>query len=141
VAVPRAALSVQPIVEIYVIAELNFATFDLNLMRILDALLREGSTVQAGRRLNMSQSAVSGALARLRYALGDELFVRQGNRLVPTAYAKAIELPLREELDRLAVLFARSTAFDPATAEGTFRITASDFFAEMLMPPLADLLR
>lgn len=120
---------------------MNFATFDLNLTRILDALLREGSTVQAGKRLNMSQSAVSGALARLRHALGDELFVRQGNRLVPTAYAKAIELPLREELDRLAVLFAPPTTFDPATAEGTFRITASDFFAEMLMPPLADLLR
>lgn len=120
---------------------MNFATFDLNLMRVLDALLREGSTVQAGRRLNMSQSAVSGALSRLRYALGDELFVRHGNRLVPTAYAKRIELPLREELDRLAALFAPPATFDPATAEDTFRITASDFFAEMLMPPLADLLR
>jgi DNA-binding transcriptional LysR family regulator len=120
---------------------MNFATFDLNLLRVLDALLREGSTVRAGRRLNLSQSAVSGALARLRHALGDELFVRQGNRLVPTVYAKRIEPPLREELDRLAVLLAPPTAFDPATAEGTFRITASDFFAEMLMPPLADLLR
>jgi len=119
----------------------NFATFDLNLMRVLDALLREGSTVQAGRRLNMSQSAVSGALGRLRHALGDELFVRHGNRLVPTAYAERIEMPLREELDRLAALFAPPTEFDPASAEGTFRITASDFFAEMLMPPLADLLR
>lgn len=120
---------------------MNFATFDLNLMRVLDAILREGSTVQAGKRLNMSQSAVSGALARLRHALGDELFVRHGNHLVPTDYARSIELPLREELDRLAILLAPPSTFDPATAEGTFRITASDFFAEMLMPPLADLLR
>nr|WP_153441011.1 LysR family transcriptional regulator [Sinorhizobium terangae] len=110
-------------------------------MRVLDAILREGSTVQAGKRLNMSQSAVSGALARLRHALKDELFVRHGNRLVPTDYARSIELPLREELDRLAVLFAPPSTFDPTTAEGTFRITASDFFAEMLMPALADLLR
>jgi DNA-binding transcriptional LysR family regulator len=124
-----------------VIVKTNFAAFDLNLMRVLDAILREGSTVQAGKRLNMSQSAVSGALARLRHALGDELFVRHGNRLVPTDYAKSIELPLREELDRLAFLFAPPSAFDPTMAEGTFRITASDFFAEMLMPPLADLLR
>lgn len=120
---------------------MNFATFDLNLMRVLDAVLREGSTVQAGKRLNMSQSAVSGALARLRHALGDELFVRHGNRLVPTDYASSLELPLREELDRLSVLFSPPSTFDPATAEGMFRITASDFFAEMLMPPLADLLR
>jgi len=120
---------------------MNFATFDLNLMRVLDAILREGSTVQAGKRLNMSQSAVSGALGRLRHSLGDELFVRHGNRLVPTDYAKSVELPLREELDRLAAILAPPSTFDPATAEGTFRITASDFFAEMLMPPLADLLR
>ncbi|WP_331374426.1 LysR family transcriptional regulator [Sinorhizobium chiapasense] len=110
-------------------------------MRVLDAILREGSTVHAGKRLNMSQSAVSGALARLRHALKDELFVRHGNRLVPTDYAKSIELPLREELDRIAALLAPARTFDPAAAEGTFRITASDFFAEMLMPALADLLR
>ncbi|MBP2238502.1 DNA-binding transcriptional LysR family regulator [Sinorhizobium kostiense] len=120
---------------------MNFATFDLNLMRVLDAILREGSTVQAGKRLNMSQSAVSGALGRLRHSLGDELLVRHGNRLVPTDYARSIELPLREELDRIAAILAPPSTFDPATAEGTFRITASDFFAEMLMPPLADLLR
>jgi DNA-binding transcriptional LysR family regulator len=120
---------------------MNFATLDLNLLRVLDALLRDGSTVRAGRRLNLSQSAVSGALSRLRHALGDELFVRQGNRLVPTAYAGRVEVPLRETLDRLAAILAPPVDFDPAAADGTFRITASDFFAEMLMPPLADLLR
>ena len=61
---------------------MNFATFDLNLLRVLDALFREGSTVKAGERLAMSQSAVSGALSRLRHALGDPLFVRQGYRLL-----------------------------------------------------------
>lgn len=120
---------------------MNFATFDLNLMRVLDAVLRDGSTVAAGQRLGLSQSAVSSALARLRHALGDDLFVRRGNRLVPTDYARSIALPLREELDRIEALFAAPRAFDPGAAQGTFRITASDFFAEMLMPQLGDLLR
>lgn len=119
---------------------MNFATFDLNLLRVLDALFREGSTVKAGKRLSMSQSAVSGALSRLRHALGDPLFVRQGNRLVATEYAAALEEPVREELGRLERTLTPPTAFDPGTATGTFRIAASDFFAELLMPPLGDLL-
>lgn len=122
------------------IDQVNFATFDLNLLRVLDALFREGSTVKAGERLAMSQSAVSGALSRLRHALDDRLFVRQGNRLVATDYAAALKEPLREELERLEALLASPVAFDPRTAIGTFRIAASDFFAELLMPPLGDLL-
>lgn len=120
---------------------MNFATLDLNLLRVLDALFREGSTVKAADRLAMSQSAVSGALSRLRHALNDPLFVRQGNRLVATDYAAAIETGLREELSRLETLLAPPATFDPQTAEGTFRIAASDFFAELLMPPLGDLLQ
>lgn len=116
----------------------NFATFDLNLLRVLDALLRDGSTVRAGERLGLSQSAVSGALGRLRHSLGDPLFVRQGNRLVPTAFAEAVAMPLRIELDRLEAMLAPSRNFDPAAAEGSFKITGADFFAEMLMPALAD---
>lgn len=120
---------------------MNFATLDLNLLRVLDALFREGSTVKAADGLAMSQSAVSGALSRLRHALGDQLFIRQGNRLVATDYAAGLEAGLREELERLEALLAPSAVFAPQTAEGTFRIAASDFFAELLMPPLADLLR
>lgn len=120
---------------------MNFATLDLNLLRVLDALFREGSTVKAADRLAMSQSAVSGALSRLRHALGDPLFVRQGNRLVATDYAARLEAGLRDELERLEALLAPATVFDPRSAEGTFRIAASDFFAELLMPPLGDLLQ
>ena len=120
---------------------MNFATLDLNLLRVLDALFREGSTVRAAKRLAMSQSAVSGALSRLRHALGDQLFIRQGNRLVATDYAAGLEAGLRDELVRLEALLAPPTLFDPRTAEGTFRIAASDFFAELLMPPLGDLLQ
>lgn len=120
---------------------MNFATFDLNLLRVLDAVFREGSTVKAADRLGLSQSAVSGGLSRLRHALGDPLFVRQGNRLVATDYAAGLKEPLRQELERIETMLSPPAAFDPGTATGTFRIAASDFFAELLMPPLGDLLQ
>ena len=119
---------------------MNFATFDLNLLRVLDAIFREGSTVKAAARLGLSQSAVSGSLSRLRHALGDPLFVRQGNRLVATDYAAGLNERVRQELERIETMLSPPAQFDPRTAEGTFRIAASDFFAEMLMPPLGDLL-
>lgn len=106
----------------------NFVTFDLNLLRVLDALLREGSTVKAGNRLGMSQPAVSSALSRLRHSLGDELFLRQGQGILPTDYARSLATPLREQLDRLEALLTGPGGFDPATAELIFRIAGSDFF-------------
>lgn len=119
---------------------MNFATFDLNLLRVLDALFREGSTVKAGSRLGLSQSAVSSALSRLRLALNDPMFVRQGNTLVATAYADGIRQDLHEELNRIEALLSPPDVFDPTVAEGNFKIAASDFFAEMLMPRLGDFL-
>ena len=117
--------------------KVNLLTFDLNLLLVLDALLHEGSTVKAGARLGMSQSAVSGALARLRHALTDELFLRRGQGLVPTDYAQSLAIPLRAELDRLEALLSGPKAFDPASAALSFRLAGSDFFAEMLMPRLS----
>lgn len=116
---------------------MNFANFDLNLLKVLDALFQEGSTIKAAERLHMSQSAVSGALSRLRYSLKDDLFVRQGNRLVATDYARAIELGVRLELERLEELLVPLKPFNPAEAQGRFVIGASDYFAELLMPSLA----
>lgn len=133
-------LSVKTHSLIKVIGQVNFATFDLNLLRVLDALLGEGSTVKAANRLNMSQSAVSGALARLRDTLGDPLFVRHGNRLVPTEFASGLALPLRQQLDGIQALLSPARTFDPSTATGSFRIAATDFFAELLMPDLARVL-
>ena len=69
---------------------MNFAALDLNLLRVFDAMMLEGSTVAAGERIGLSQPAVSSALGRLRHVTGDALFVRDGNRMVPTA--RALEL-------------------------------------------------
>lgn len=125
---------------IKVIDTVNFANFDLNLLRVLDAVLQERSTTKAGQRLGLSQSAVSNALSRLRHGIGDELFIRRGNQLVPTDFAASLQDELCGELNRLERLLTVNDTFDPEQAEGTFKISGSDFFAELLMPPLGDLL-
>ena len=117
---------------------MNLSSFDLNLLRVLDALHREGSTVKAGARIGLSQPAVSAALGRLRAALGDELFFRSGQKLEPTDYAKSLEFPLRDILDSIEAMFETPKRFDPQTATQSFKISGSDFFAEMLMPSLAE---
>ena len=81
---------------------------------------------------------VSAALGRLRLSLGDPLFVRHGQRMVATDYARSLARPLREVLDRLEALLSGPEAFDPFEATQVFRISGSDFFAEMLMPQLAE---
>ena len=116
----------------------NLSTFDLNLLRVLDALLIEHSTVKAGERLGLSQPAVSGALKRLRLSLGDELFFRSGQKLEATEFALSLQNPLNDIMSRVEALIRAPDAFDPAISEHTFRISGSDFFAEMLMPALAE---
>jgi len=118
------------------IHEMNISGIDLNLLRVLDALLREGSVTRAADRIGLSQPATSAALGRLRHALGDPLFVRHGQGLTPTDHARSLEIPLRDILERTAALIAGPTSFDPARAVGNFRIGGSDFFAELLMPQL-----
>ncbi|KNG94046.1 LysR family transcriptional regulator [Pseudaestuariivita atlantica] len=117
---------------------MNFSAFDLNLLRVFDALLRERSTTRAGQRIGLSQPAVSAALGRLRTALGDEVFVRRGQGLEPTAYALDVAADLHSLMEQLEALL-HAPGFDAANATDTFRMAGIDFFAEMLMPRLAQL--
>ena len=115
----------------------NFKTFDLNLLRVLDALLQEGSTVAAARRIGLTQPAVSAALARLRNALGDPLYIRLGRRLEPTRFALDLKQPLHDRLAEIELLLSAPARFDPRTAALNFRLSGSDYFAEILLPDLA----
>ena len=119
----------------------NLRNFDLNLLRVLNALLEDHSTVRAGERLGLSQPAVSAALGRLRKALGDELFFRRGKALEPTHYALTLKDDLQQTLERIETLIQGPDDFDPTTSDAGFRISGSDFFAELLMPRLADRLQ
>lgn len=117
---------------------MNLKNFDLNLLKVLDALLSTGSTTEAADRVGLSQPAVSAALERLRHALDDPLLIREGRRMVATDYAQSLRDPLRRLLDETQALLAGPDRFDPARAQVSFKISASDFMADMLMPQLAD---
>ncbi|WP_455884897.1 LysR family transcriptional regulator [Pseudomonas spelaei] len=109
---------------------------DLNLLITLDVLLAEGSVAGAARRLGLSASAMSRALARLRETTGDPLLVRAGRGLVATPRAMA----LREQVSRLvqeAQAVLRSTqSLDMAQVERTFTLRTSEEFVELIGPAL-----
>lgn len=116
---------------------MNFTTLDLNLLRVFDALYSEQSATRAGKRLGLSQPAVSAALNRLRQVVGDRLFVRQGSRMVPTTKALALHDPVRQALASVEQALTGIASFDPSQAERTLRLFGSDYFAEVLMPRLS----
>ncbi|MSU89202.1 LysR family transcriptional regulator [Rhodobacteraceae bacterium 2CG4] len=117
---------------------MNWAAVDLNLLRVFDAMMLELNTTRAGDRIGLSQPAVSAAIGRLRHITGDALFVREGNRMVPTARAQQLADPIRTALRQIEDALATVAGFDPATATHVFRILGSDYFSTLLMPPLAD---
>jgi DNA-binding transcriptional LysR family regulator len=119
---------------------MNFRAFDLNLLRVLDAMLSPRNTTRVGETVGLSQPAVSSALRRLRDILGDPLFVREGNLLVPTGFALSLQVPVRAALESLEHALSGGGSFDPSRSQRSFVIGASDYFHEMLMPQLADLL-
>ena len=96
--------------------------FDLNLLGVFEAIYARSSVTHAARHLNLSQSAVSHALARLRRELGDELFVRVDGRMVPTALATTIIDPVRSALRGLEMAVGAAPPVDPASSARLFRI-------------------
>ncbi len=100
----------------------RIAQFDLNLLEVFEAIYSEGGVSRAARHLNLSQPAVSHSLAKLRQAFGDELFVREGNRLVPTSMARDIIGPIREALRNFGFALSNAMTFDPAQSNRQFRI-------------------
>ena len=108
-------------------------SFDLNLLRVFDALYEERSVGRAAQRLALTQSAVSHALARLRHALEDDLFVRTGAGMRPTERAFALASPIREVLVRIEAAIGPEP-FDPAKAEHRFVVAANDLITLLLLP-------
>ncbi len=107
---------------------------DLNLLLAFDALVRHRSVTQAANELAMSASALSHALARLRDALGDELFVRVGNTMRPTAAAEAMMRPVGDALALLQAGLAPARRFDPAVSDRSFTFAATDYTAFAILP-------
>jgi DNA-binding transcriptional LysR family regulator len=114
----------------------HIALLDLNLLRVLDVVLEERSVTRAGARLDLTQSAVSHALGRLRHALGDDLFQRTAQGLQPTPRAIEIAPALHAALGRLQGAL-EPIEFDPATSDRSFRVVADASACALLIPGLA----
>jgi len=115
---------------------MNIREFDLNLLVVFDAVLGEGSISRAAARLDLSQPAVSNALARLRKATGDRLFVRLGNGVAPTPYAASIAEPIRAALAAIGASLAGRQEFDAATSQRDFAIHITDLGEAYFLPRL-----
>lgn len=109
---------------------------DLNLLLTLDVLLTECNVARAARRLHLSPSAMSRALARLRDTTGDPLLVRAGRGLVPTPRAQE----LREQVSRLVQeaqgVLRPAELLDPSRLSRHFTLRTSDGFVEYFGPAL-----
>jgi len=107
---------------------------DLNLLLVFDAMVRHRSVAAAAEELSISASALSHALARLRDALGDELFVRIGNEMRPTAAAERMMRPIGDALGLLHEGLAPASRFDAAESDRTFVFAATDYTAFAILP-------
>ena len=112
---------------------MDFNGLDLNLIVALDALIAEKSVSRAGERLHLSQSATSGALARLREAFHDPLLVQVGRKMKLTPRGEGLIQPVRDFLVRAETILNSSPAFDPATSTRKFRLMMSDYVQTVVM--------
>ncbi len=118
----------------------DIRTLDLNLLRVLDALLDERSVTRAAERLGFTQPAVSGMLTRLRESFDDPMFVRTQRGIVPTLRATELAGPVKQVLSDIESLLQPSD-FDPARAAFTVTIAATDYALQAVVVPFLAKLR
>jgi DNA-binding transcriptional LysR family regulator len=109
---------------------------DLNLLVTLDVLLAEGSVARAARRLRLSPSAMSRALARLRATTGDPLLVRAGRGLVPTPRALELREPVAQLVQDAEAVLRPAQKLDLGQLVRTFTLRTSEGFVENFGPAL-----
>lgn len=112
----------------------DMARFDLNLLVALNALLSEKSVTRAAASIHVSQPTMSGMLARLREQLGDALLVKVGDRLELTSRAIDLSPRVRQLMLSVDDLARPAPPFNPAEADRRFRIMASDYGLQFVLP-------
>lgn len=115
--------------------KVDIGGIDLNLLKLFDALLKEGSVTGAGARLGLSQPAASRGLARLRRLMNDRILVRTANGWELTQRALALSASVTKLLDDARAIVAPSE-FHPSTASGQFTVATADHLALLLIPEL-----
>lgn len=115
---------------------MHFHGLDLNLLVALDRLLDERSVTRAAERTHVTQSAMSGALNRLRDYFDDELLVQVGRRLLPTPLAESLVEPVRNIVRSVEATIHLRPEFDPTTSDRRFQLLMSDYVEMVLMTAL-----
>ncbi|MCT2182774.1 LysR family transcriptional regulator [Brevibacterium casei] len=110
---------------------------DLNLLVVFQALMQEGSVTRAGYKLNLSQSAVSAALGRLRKLFDDPLFERTRGGMAPTAKALSLSVSLGPSLSNIASVILEEAEFEPWQSSRTFHLAMSDDIEALFGPWIA----
>lgn len=110
---------------------------DLNLLIALRALLEEANVTRAGERVNMSQSSMSSALARLRTQFGDELLVRVGRDYELTPLGQLLLPQLQRTLPLIQKALLSESDFDASKSQRSYRLMMSDYAATELSPVFA----
>ncbi len=119
----------------------DLRSFDLNLLVAFDALMEERTVTRAATRLKVQQPAMSHSLSTLRVLLQDELFVRVGQVMQPTARARALAPRIRLALQQMQDVLRAEDSFDPETQDRIFRLGFSSELELLLMPDLTAELR
>jgi LysR family transcriptional regulator, nod-box dependent transcriptional activator len=115
---------------------MRYKGLDVNLLQALVVLIDLRNVSHAARQLNLSQPALSAALARLRTYFKDPLLQSDGKRLIPTPFLQQIEPSMRLVLAEVDSIINNSAQFDPAVSARHFRIVISDFLASVTLPSL-----
>jgi DNA-binding transcriptional LysR family regulator len=112
---------------------MRYRRLDLNLLVALDALLTEKSVTRAAAKLNITQPAMSGALARLRDYFEDALVVHVGRQMELTPLAQSLVGSIHDIIMRIDSAIATEPAFDPAKSKRHFTLTASDYVVRVFL--------
>ena len=112
---------------------MRYRRLDLNLLVALDALLADRSVTRAAAKLNITQPAMSGALARLREYFEDPLVVQVGRQLELTPLAQSLVGPIHDVILRIDSAIAIEPAFDPGQSRRHFTITVSDYVIQVFL--------
>lgn len=112
---------------------MRFNRLDLNLLLALDALLEEQNITRAATRVNVSQSAMSGMLARLREFFEDDLLAAVGRNMELTVLGRQLVGPVRDLILHIHTTVGMRVSFDPARETRCMKIMASDYAIEVFL--------
>lgn len=120
---------------------MHIKDLDLNLLAVMDAMLRERNVSQAAQRIGLTQSAMSHALNRLRHYFDDPLFVKTGAAMEPTPKALALKDAVVDVMGTVRQRILSEAHFDPATVQREFVICVSDMAELVFVPALLKAIR